>query len=47
MMPVALEFHSFASDILLLSTAKDERSDVVFTSNNIKSLLMQFGQTFH
>jgi hypothetical protein len=47
MMPVALEFHNFASDMLLLSIAKYERSDVGFTSKNIKSILMQFGQTFH
>jgi len=47
MMPDALEFHNFASDMLLLSIAKDKRSDVGFASNNIKSILTQFGQTFH
>jgi hypothetical protein len=46
MMPIALEFHNFVSDMLLLSNAKDERSDVGFASNNTKSILMQFGQTF-
>lgn len=47
MMPVALEFHNFASYMLLLSIAKDERSNVGFASNNIKSILTQFGQTFY
>jgi hypothetical protein len=44
MMHVALEFYSFASDMLSLSIAKAERSEVGFASNNKKSTEMQFAQ---